>query len=98
MVSAPECYNGVGPGCDAAAEEAPIIRELLERSRANKAENERKTLETYWDKGFKSYFSFGYDKDLVKKEDGTYTLKRPESLIGKTLRGLGALPPGVGDE
>jgi hypothetical protein len=47
VISAPECFNGTGAGCDAA--ESPLIRDLLQKSRANKERNERETLEKYWD-------------------------------------------------
>lgn len=86
----PECYNGSGPGC--AAEESPLIQEMLERSKANKEANLQATKERYWQTGYKSYFSF-YDRDLVKQEDGTYALERPASLIGNTLRSFGWTPP-----
>jgi chromosome condensin MukBEF MukE localization factor len=96
VISAPECFGGYGPGCDAAASEAPIVKELLERSRANKEKNERETLETYWQNGYKSYFSFGYDRELIRADDGTYYLKRPESMIAKTLASFGIKLPSHG--
>jgi hypothetical protein len=43
--------------------------------------------------GYKSYFSFGYDLDLTKQADGSYTLERPKSIIGNALRSLGWEPP-----
>lgn len=99
IISAPECFGGVGPGCDASALEAPVIKELLEKSRANNDKHEQERRTKYWTDGYKSYFSFGYDKVLKRHDDGTYSLERPESLIAKTLRSLGVqLPSASGSE
>lgn len=92
----PECINGEGPGCDASAAEAPIIKELLERSRQNHEKHDKARLEKYWEDGYKSYFSFGYDKELKRNEDGTYSLERAESITEKTLRSLGVDLPHPG--
>jgi hypothetical protein len=90
VISAPECFNGSGPGCD--AEQSPLVRGLLENSRANKEKNARDTLEKYWEEGYKSYFGFE-GKELAKQDDGTYKLERPKSMIGNALRALGWEPP-----
>lgn len=92
VISAGECFNGTGPGCATGEETSPLVRDLIEKSRANKEKNERATLEKYWDSGYGSYFSFD-GQELTKEKDGTYTLGRPKSLIGNTLRAFGWEPP-----
>lgn len=80
VISAEQCIGGEGPGCEAAASESPIVRELLEKSRANRARHDKETLEEYWARGYGDYFSFGYNKELVKGEDGKWSLETPNDL------------------
>lgn len=83
--------KGEGPGCDVNGAESPVIRELLEKSRANKAKNDKEALENYWKQGYGDYFSFGYNRDLVKGEDGKWRLEKPKDLftsIQERMEGL----------
>lgn len=92
VISAGECFNGAGPGCAAQQEESALVRDLIEKSRANKEKNERAILEKYWDSGYGSYFNFD-GKELTKNADGSYTLSPQKSIIGNVLRGFGWEPP-----
>lgn len=92
VISAGECFNGTGPGCAAKEEESALIRELIEKSRANKDKNERATLEKYWEAGYNSYFSFD-GQELSKQADGSYKLGRQKSIVGNVLRSFGWEPP-----
>ncbi len=83
---------GEGRGC-AAAEDLPIIRELQERSRANKQKNEEATLDRYWREGYGGYFKFSVGKELVKDpETGEWSLQKPDSGLAKAIRRAGVLP------
>lgn len=85
-ISAEQCISGEGPGCEAAAAESPVIRELLEKSRTNRAKNEKKMLEDYWARGYGDYFSYGYNKNLVHGEDGKWSLEEPNDLRSQVER------------
>lgn len=63
-----------------------MIRELLEKSRANRAKHEKQTLEEYWARGYGGYFSYGYNKDLVHGEDGKWSLQEPNDLRSQVER------------
>lgn len=77
-MTAPECVQGEGPGCAANAEENELVGKLLEKSRANREKNDRELLEKYWKQGYGDYFSFGFNKDLIKGEDGKWRLQDPD--------------------
>lgn len=70
----------MGPGCEAAAAENAVVKQLLEKSRANKEKNDKAVLEEYWARGYSPYFSYGYKKDLVKGEDGKWKLQEQNDL------------------
>lgn len=78
--------SGVGPGCEAAAAENKVIKQLLEKSRANKEKNDKAILEEYWARGYKPFFSYGYNKDLVKDDDGKWRLQEPNDLRSRIER------------
>jgi hypothetical protein len=65
---------------------------MLERSRANAEKNRVATLEKYWENGYSSYFAWD-DRTLVRQDDGTYKLKRNESVIGNALKAMGVKLP-----
>lgn len=73
------------------AEESPVIRELLEKTRANREKNDKETLEKYWARGYGDYFSFGLNKELVKDDDGKWSLKEPDDVFGAVQRRILAL-------
>lgn len=78
MLSKPECVLGEGPGCAANASESEFIAKLLEKSRANREETQRKLRDKYWQQGYGDYFSFGYNKKLVQDKDGKWSLQDPD--------------------
>lgn len=91
MVSAPICNAGVGEGCEAAGENA-LIRQLQERSKANRAKNEAAVREKYWKEGYGSYFEFS-NKSLVQNpQTGQWSLEPPNDPLAKALRQAGLLP------
>lgn len=45
-------------------------------------------LEKYWERGYRDYFSFGYNKELVKGSDGKWSLKDPDDIVSQAARRL----------
>ena len=66
------CENGEGEACTDLAEGNEYIRKLQERSKANKAANEKKLYDkTVRQLGYSDFFD-GMDLYLVQKSDGKY--------------------------
>lgn len=84
---------GEGAGCDAAAGDNPLIRELQERSKRNKTRNDEAVRERYWREGYGSYFSFGYNRALAKDPDtGKWSLKELDDPVSTAIRKSGVIP------
>lgn len=87
------CVKGEGSGCEANASESPLVRKLLEKSRANRERNDQETLEKYWKQGYGDYFAYG-NKKLVKNRDGTWALEEPDDLILEIGKRIAAMAKG----
>lgn len=98
MLSKPECVQGEGPGCEANASENKYISKLLEKSKANREQTQKELLEKYWQQGYGDYFSFGYNKKLVKDADGKWSLQDPDNLFSNAQKRLKNMAPGKGDK
>lgn len=85
-ISKEACISGEGPGCAAAAEESPYIKGLLEKSKANKAKRDKDLLEKYWAEGYGTYFSYGFNKELIKDDDGKWKLQQPNDMRSQIER------------
>lgn len=92
-MSKPECTQGEGPGCEANGGENKYIEGLLKKSRDNREKNDQQTLEKYWKQGYGDYFSFGYNKKLVKEADGKWSLQDPDDLFTGAQKALKGLVP-----
>ncbi|CAN8072849.1 unnamed protein product [Agarophyton chilense] len=91
IISKPLCYKGDGPGCEATAQDSELVRDLLEKSKRNREKNDKQVLEKYWRQGYGDYFSFGFNKELVKDEDGKWSLVDPKGFSTEVKRRLEAL-------
>lgn len=92
-MTGPECFQGQGPGCDANASDNGVVGKLLQKSRENRDKNNQETLEKYWKQGYGDYFSFGYNKELVKGPDGKWFLRDPENPFSAAQKRLKDLVP-----
>mmetsp|Transcript_12795 Transcript_12795/g.39300 ORF Transcript_12795/g.39300 Transcript_12795/m.39300 type:complete len:155 (-) Transcript_12795:246-710(-) len=82
------CDNGVGPGCEQLSEGNKYILELQRKTAEKREQRAREALENYWQKGYSDYFKAGYNKDLVRKEDGTWELRAIETPESKAIKAL----------
>lgn len=86
IISSPECFNGAGPGCASNSTENKLIERLLEKSLANKSKVEQELQEKYWQEGYGSYFSFGFNKKLIRGDDGKWTLEEPDDFVASLVK------------
>lgn len=84
------CVSGEGPGCAERTEDNPLIRDLQEKSRANKDKHEQATRDRYWSEGYGSYFSYGFGRELRKDlTTGEWSLVRPDDEMAKAVERAG---------
>lgn len=74
-----KCANGEGEGCDSLAEGNDLIRSLQKKSSENREANQREALNAYYMKNYPDVFAV-YDKRMVKKIDGSFTLYSTEEV------------------
>lgn len=86
IIQQPPCYKGDGPGCEASASENALIHKLLEQSRAKREQNDNTMLEKYWKQGYGDYFSYGFNKQLVRDQHGKWSLVDPDDVPSRVQR------------
>mmetsp|Transcript_5589 Transcript_5589/g.13154 ORF Transcript_5589/g.13154 Transcript_5589/m.13154 type:complete len:178 (+) Transcript_5589:44-577(+) len=80
VISAKYCAYGSGEGCDDLAEGNEFIRQLQEKSAANKEKNESDALYAFYMKNYPDVFAVS-GKTMIKKADGTFLLVSGEELM-----------------
>ncbi|KAJ8906140.1 hypothetical protein NDN08_002637 [Rhodosorus marinus] len=87
-VEVARCDNGIGPGCAAAAEGNDFILKLQQRSAEKNEQRQRELLEDYWKRNYGDYFKFDQNKELVKNDDGTWSLKNIDTPEARAMRAV----------
>uniref|UniRef100_A0A7S0BP43 Uncharacterized protein n=1 Tax=Rhodosorus marinus TaxID=101924 RepID=A0A7S0BP43_9RHOD len=87
-LEAARCDNGIGSGCQDLAEGNEFILKLQKRSAEKNDQRQREMLEDYWKKNYGDYFKFDQNKDLVKNDDGTWSLKDIDTPEARAMRAV----------
>lgn len=82
ILRAAQCVYGEGTGCEMAAENNELIKELQRRSQIKKEATQREYLNAYQNKNYPDFFaSLSTPKYMVKQSDGTFQLFTDAELL-----------------